>query len=129
MRANFVLLITTIALLAATNVMSSDVGARELRSLDKSETQDEERANYQFKFNWWDDIFHRLPKQFQRMRTQPAYLDHILESWRQGWVALDQAVAFMKKEGLTTKAIRQFKAAYVQYIEKHPFLPPNRPEV
>ncbi|OWZ13864.1 RxLR effector protein [Phytophthora megakarya] len=122
MRVTHILLVTTIALLIIGNALSTntDAGTRLLRKVDNINAEDEER--FQFNFSWWDDLVHRLPEQFQQMRTQPAYLNYIFESWRQGWKNLDDVTKFMKDEGLTDKAIGQFKVAYKAYITKHPFL-------
>ncbi|POM81294.1 Secreted RxLR effector peptide protein [Phytophthora palmivora] len=122
MRIATILLGAATFLLSSRNVLSTGVDPkmRRIRAIDSTNIQDEERANFKFDFSWWDDIAHKLPEQFQRMRTQPTYLETIFESWRQGWTTLDEAVTFMKKEGLSDKAIAQFKAAYKKYLEANP---------
>ncbi|KAG7382159.1 hypothetical protein PHYPSEUDO_005185 [Phytophthora pseudosyringae] len=116
MRFFYILLVAAAVHLATGSVLRAQTGFRSLRlSKTVDDAHDEERAK--FDFNLLNDIFHALPEQFQRMRTQPSYLDHIFGSWKSGWIGVDEAVAFMKREGLSDKAIKQFKAAYKEYLK------------
>ncbi|OWY92379.1 RxLR effector protein [Phytophthora megakarya] len=120
MRTTSLLFVTTTALLATSNALSIDAGTRLLRKVDNTDAQDEERAS--FNFSLLDDILHRLPQQFQDMRNKPSYRETIFEGWRRGFIDGKGARAFMESEGLSEKAIKQFLAAYKEYIDLHPFL-------
>ncbi|POM73051.1 Secreted RxLR effector peptide protein [Phytophthora palmivora] len=122
MRLSYVLLVV-IAVLAAGNALPIETEAtRSLRShqtVDEDDAAEEERGGftYKFDFNVWDDLFHGLPEQFQRMRTEPETLRNILASWKTGMGLPSEAVAFMKHEGLSEKAIMQFKSAFEAYLK------------
>ncbi|POM79775.1 Secreted RxLR effector peptide protein [Phytophthora palmivora] len=130
MRLDYVLLTTMAFLFATSNCQSADAdaGMRHLRSIDKTGTQDEERANL-FEYNFFDKLAHKLPQQFEDMRTKPAYLNYIFESWRQGRTNYNEAITYMEKQGVGDEAISHFMAAYDAYLQKHPFNAPPRPEV
>ncbi|POM66327.1 Secreted RxLR effector peptide protein [Phytophthora palmivora] len=121
MRVTNIILVTSTILLASVSARGTGANPhmRHLRSVDTTDAQDEERAN--FDFSILDDIFHKLPEQFQRLRNEPWYLDNIFSSWRQGLVTSDTAIDIMRNQGLTEKAIPQFLAAYKEYLQKHPF--------
>ncbi|ETP53235.1 hypothetical protein F442_01834 [Phytophthora nicotianae P10297] len=107
------------------NAAVSTGNAAELRSLrsikmtTNDDAAEEERGGFyhKFDFNFLDDIFHGLPEQFQRMRNQPERLRTMFENWKTGWMSVDDAVAYMTREGLSEKAISQFKAAYQAYLK------------
>ncbi|KAG1695874.1 hypothetical protein DVH05_019228 [Phytophthora capsici] len=117
MRFSYVLLVAATALLATANAIEADPTSRSLRAHKSHEkSQDEERAfTYTFNFSLWDDLFNSLPEQFQRMRKEPWYLRRIFRSWRSGMGTSDEAVAFMKSQGLSQKAIDQFEDAFLKY--------------
>ncbi|POM79378.1 Secreted RxLR effector peptide protein [Phytophthora palmivora] len=120
MRVTNILLVTSTILLASVSARGTGANPRmrHLQSVDNTDVQDEERAN--FDFSILDDVFHKLPEQFQRLRNEPWYLDNIFSSWRQGLVTSDTAIDIMRNQGLTEKAIVQFLAAYKEYLTKHP---------
>ncbi|ETM54925.1 hypothetical protein L914_01796 [Phytophthora nicotianae] len=124
MRPPLLLFLTVTVLVSCASAVSTG-NAAELRSLRsiKTTTNDdaaeEERGGFYHKFdlNFLDDIFHGLPEQFQRMRNQPERLRTMFENWKTGWMSVDDAVAYMTREGLSEKAISQFKAAYQAYLK------------
>ncbi|KAG3110842.1 hypothetical protein PI126_g24842, partial [Phytophthora idaei] len=117
MRLSLLLLLTATPLVSSVNALpiEADSEARSLRStVVGDDAADEERGgfSYKFDFNLLDDIFHSLPEQFKRMRNEPEYLRTILASWKSGMGTSKEAVQFMRSQGLSDKAITQFKAAY-----------------
>ncbi|OWZ05579.1 RxLR effector protein [Phytophthora megakarya] len=127
MRLSYIcVLLVAVAALLSCNALSpqGDDRKRSLRSLktvNKADAQEEERCSfcYKFDFNIVDDIVNivKLPEQFQRMRDEPEKLRNIFMQWKTGYLSADEAAAFMKKEGLTEKAVEEFKKAYELFLE------------
>ncbi|KAL3656750.1 hypothetical protein V7S43_018309 [Phytophthora oleae] len=121
MRLSYLLLVAAAALLATGNAASieADAGTRSLRShtTRHNKAQDEERAfRYTFSFRKWDDFFSSLPNQFERMRKEPSYLRQTFKNWRSGMGTSKEAVAYMRSQGLSEKAIDQFEDAFKSYL-------------
>ncbi|KAG7382137.1 hypothetical protein PHYPSEUDO_005163 [Phytophthora pseudosyringae] len=127
MRLSYALLVAASALLATSSALSPelDAGRRSLRSIETVHNDDaaeEERAGvvaafyHKFDFNLLDDVLHRLPEQFQRMRTEPETLRNMFKLWKTSYMSVDDVVIYMTREGLSEKAISQFKTAYEAYI-------------
>ncbi|GMF37514.1 unnamed protein product [Phytophthora fragariaefolia] len=119
MRPSCVLLLATAILVAFSDAAPS--GQRLLRShktTHKVAAANEERGLLLDHFyGLLRDLFYRLPKQFQRMKDEPSYLEHILESWRTGLVDGAGARAYMIREGLKSDDVEYFMKLYKAHVE------------
>ncbi|KAG2761981.1 hypothetical protein JG687_00014137 [Phytophthora cactorum] len=125
MHISFLLFLAATALVASVNTLhiEADTEATSLRSI-KTAVDDgvaEKRGGfyYKFDFNLLDNIFHSLSERFQRMRKEPEHLRTIFACWKSGIETSNEAVQFMRLQGLSDKAITQFKAAYKAYLLHH----------
>ncbi|EEY64783.1 secreted RxLR effector peptide protein, putative [Phytophthora infestans T30-4] len=120
MRLSHVLLLAVTTFVSSTNAQAIEANAetRFLRLTMTDDAGDKERGAFYHKFDFsvLDDIFHGLPQQFKRMRDEPETLRNIFASWKSGMQSADDAVIYMKSQGLSNKAIKQFKAAYQAYL-------------
>ncbi|KAF4135603.1 hypothetical protein GN958_ATG03964 [Phytophthora infestans] len=53
--------------------------------------------------------------QFHRMATDPEHLRMIFTSWEQAMKPLEEAADYMRRQGVSESAIKQFIAAYYKH--------------
>nr|QMU24875.1 PaRXLR51 [Phytophthora agathidicida] len=113
MRLSCVLLVVAAALFASGNALSAEVDAekRSLRSHQAAGVggQDEERG---LNFSFLD----QLPEQFKRMKTEPSFMKQTFVNWSSDYHTVDDAVQYMKDQGLKESTIKYFKEAYIAFL-------------
>nr|AEK80922.1 Avh208 [Phytophthora sojae] len=110
MRLSAVLLIVSAAFLASSYALSAEAGAE--HRLLRIHKRHHAAAEYKEERGWFD----RLPERFKRMKNQHAYREQMFSSWKIGMGTVDEAVSFMKGQGLGEKAIAHFKQTYQNFL-------------
>ncbi|KAG7375521.1 hypothetical protein PHYPSEUDO_000884 [Phytophthora pseudosyringae] len=109
MRISYVLLVAAATLLASGNALSTETEKRSLRSYKAAADQEEEERG----ISWIENM--GLPEMFKKMHKLPNHQRAIFASWMNGMQSVDDAVVFMKGQGLSGNTLEHFKDAYAAY--------------
>ncbi|KAL3669131.1 hypothetical protein V7S43_005515 [Phytophthora oleae] len=114
MRFAYILLVAAVTLLSSGNAQATAGAEGESRLLRSHKTTaddvEEERRLEKA-------VVKNLPEQFSNMYHSSTKMDNAFSSWYQGWRSVDDAVQYMKREGVEFDAIAYFVKKYRKYIK------------